>query len=243
MAVIATKIDTPKLRKAVLENKKYISSKVIELEFKNIEPEEMHFAAGQFVNLMPAEGIFRSYSIVSDYKDTKNFLLAIDVSHEGVGANYVKKLNVGDVITFVGPSGRFILREPLADNLFFYATGTGIAPFIPMLWALSDIKYNGNVNVYFGVRNKEDLFYEELFKDFENKLSNIKVSFYLSGNAENLDFTNNSYRKGRITLSLGNGPITESQYYICGNSNMVNEVSSSLKTKGLSDEFIFTESF
>ena len=57
----------------------------------------------------------------------------------GVASNYLCDLQVGDEVRVTGPSGKkFLLPENQADwNYLFFATGTGIAPGLTYLTAIS----------------------------------------------------------------------------------------------------------
>ena len=88
-------------------------------EFEHVTPLEMDFRSGQFISLKAAEMAFRPYSIATDYKNKKSLSIIVSVDHEGVGANYLKQLKVGDEVKYLGPSGLFKLKEPYAQNLYF----------------------------------------------------------------------------------------------------------------------------
>ena len=107
---------------------------------KLINPEIKPFRPGQFCSIRVAEGFFRAYSIASDYKNFSEYKFLVSIAHEGIGANFFRNIKLGDEIDFLGPNGHFFIQNPIADNLIFCATGTGIAPFIPMIQFLIDNK-------------------------------------------------------------------------------------------------------
>ena len=127
-------MDLPKKRLAFVENKIQLTDKVCELTLRHHEP--MNFVPGQFINLHPLPNVYRAYSIASIADDNRHIKLLIENGHEGIGSNYVKLLKIEDQVDFIGPSGRLKLKEPLNTKLYFFATGTGIAPFISMFHKL-----------------------------------------------------------------------------------------------------------
>jgi ferredoxin-NADP reductase len=74
-------------------------------------------------------------------------------------------LKPGEEISCQGPFGGFILRPPMRDSIFI-ATGSGIAPFRPMLhWLLSDPPQHQGKELWrvFGNRTEGDLYYHHEF--------------------------------------------------------------------------------
>jgi NAD(P)H-flavin reductase len=115
---------------------------VREIELTLEEPGEIHFAPGQFVSFeierpglpFPAT---RPYSIASAPTSRHVIELVLNRVPGGPGSEYLFGLREGDLTTFRGPVGTFILRNSHRD-LLFVATGTGIAPIRSMLWFLAD---------------------------------------------------------------------------------------------------------
>ena len=60
-----------------------------------------------------------------------------------------------------GPHGFFTLDPQHTGDVVFAATGTGLAPVLPMLAELSQRQEAGRREVYWGLRREEDLFVPE----------------------------------------------------------------------------------
>lgn len=225
--------------KSIVANKSWASSKALKISVEHIEPLHVEFTPGQFISLKVSKDLYRAYSICSSCEDTRRFSLIIDAKHMGIGASYVRSLKIGDVIEFVGPSGRLELKKPLPENLYFYATGTGIAPFISMLYKLEKEAYKGNIFLYHGVRQKDEMLFIDTLKKFSNSLENLTYEIYISQ-----DFIDPPYKTGRITHTIDTREHKEnSNVYICGNPYMVTEVKNILLRKGFPEKNIFYEGF
>jgi len=232
-------VDLPKRLKAEVKAIFVLSPKAVQLDFVYADGLEINFKPGQFYSMKVADFKFRSYSIYSDSADKKGFSLVIEVAHNGVGANYIKTLKVGDTVDFVGPAGRFALRPPLPNNLYFFATGTGLAPFISMFYNLREEGYAGNVWLYFGIRHENEMILKEYLDDFAKTMPNFNYEVCVS-QPESADF---SGTKGRITQKVDEVKTEDSQYYICGNPFMLNETSELLAKRGIPDDKVIKEGF
>ena len=134
------------------------------------------FIPGQFVTLdLPIHEKpnkrWRSYSIASWPDGTNVFELVIVLDKKGAGTPYLfNETSIGSELTFRGPQGVFILKEPLDKDIFMICTGTGIAPFRSMINHIknNNIAHN-NIYLVFGCRTKNTLLYfDELSKLQEN---------------------------------------------------------------------------
>jgi len=223
---------------AVVESKKTLNSKVVEFVFKLTSPPEIAFLPGQFINLKVGETCFRSYSISSDagIKDSISILAAVD--HDGIGSNYLKNLSVGQEITFIGPSGRFILPELLAESLVFIATGTGIAPILSMLSSLSHSKCESAIKVYFGVKVCEEIFKKDILDKMASELPNFSYEICMSREQA----TEKNTKQGRVTNFI-EIQRENTQYLICGHPDMVQDTLNMLVENGIPANNIFHEMF
>lgn len=224
----------PILRKATVSDKKQLNSKVLEVTLKPIEV--YTFRPGQF-NSIKVGNAFRSYSVASLVSDN-SFKNIISVGHAGLGSDFFKQSIVGDVVEFIGPTGRFYLNEPLKKHVLFLATGTGLAPFMPMFEHLA---LQGNigsfVKLYFGVRTKQELFYLDKLQDL--KAHNNWFDFEICLSQELTD----SFIKGRITNNYTLTDPANTQAYLCGNPFMIEQNILKLRSLGLEDSDIFYEKF
>ncbi len=213
-----------------------LNASAIELELE--KPLNFTYKIGQFISVKVSEKNFRAYSLASHPNEYVLKVVAA-VGHEGLGANYLKNINIDEEISFIGPSGRFFMADSPAPNILFLATGTGIAPFIPMLREL--IEYNKapktKIQLFFGETQEKELFYMDLLKNFKNSFSGFDFKICLS--QEN----NPNYEFGRITGKYTIFDPLNTQVYVCGHPNMVVENVALLKQMAIPENQIFQERF
>jgi ferredoxin-NADP reductase len=233
---------TTRLRSRVL-----VATDVYDLIFDVIQPERVVFKAGQFVTLPvgtdPAgQQIRRSYSIasMSDHSEELRFL--IRAIPGGVATDFFLRMLVGSEVPMTGPHGFFVLSPAHPGDVVFGATGTGVAPVMPMLRELAGREPGepGRRLVYWGVRHESDLFLvpeiEGLCRD-----AGAELMVYLSQAAEGW-----TGRRGRISPAiLAELPALEAPtFYLVGNGAMITEIKAGLVAAGVDrKKQIRTEAF
>ncbi|MEZ6255684.1 MAG: FAD-dependent oxidoreductase [Patescibacteria group bacterium] len=185
---------------------------------------------GQFVSLQVAQNTYRSYSICASNIKNGVFSIVAAVAHDGIGSTYLKSLECGHAIDFIGPAGRFIL-SPLSmnTNIVFVSTGTGIAPFMTMLDTLLQFDYKHKVTFIHGARYEHELLFLEEIETYSKSIDNFESILCVSSSDK------------RVTSVL---PISSNvHYYLCGNPNMVEDAKSLLAQNNIGADCIFTEKF
>ncbi len=204
------------------------------------------FDAGQFVNILIPEtperkALKRAYSIASP-PIWKGYLdLCIKLVPGGIGTGYAWTLKEGDKLTIQGPLGRFTAPKPLPKKIVYISTGTGIAPFRSTIHVL--LKENAPVEIWniFGNRFVEDILYKEEFEELAKKHSNLHNVFTVSRpkpgqwNGET-EYVQNMLKK-YITSPA------DTSIYICGLTNMINEVNKTALEIGFTKEQIHFEKY
>jgi CDP-4-dehydro-6-deoxyglucose reductase, E3 len=220
--------------KAFVRSVADLTADVREIELELIAPTEISFAAGQFISFEVHAPewpypITRSYSIASDPGDRVRVRLLLNLVPGGRLSPYLFGLRVGDDVTFRGPLGTFCLR-PSARDLLFVATGTGIAPVRSMLHSLASEQSARSVTLFWGLRTRADLYYQEELARLAERLPAFSYVTTLSRPDE-------SWLGSRGTVT----PLVESRIatvanldaYVCGNEAMIKDVTAVLKRKGL----------
>jgi len=225
-----------------LKEKTPISKTVLKLVF-DLSGHDFEYKAGQFVMVNIDDKIKRAYSIASAPCFSKNELVfIIDTAPGGIGSDYFKKLSIGDIISFNGPFGKFGLSEYLEKDLYFIATGTGIAPLISMIDELSVMKESEmkRIHLILGTRTIDDLIY----KDWAlNLLENGKIDSYNVYLSRDIS-TENNIHKGYVSdhfskiINLEN-----SQYFLCGRRQIIEDIRDKLLNLNVKKDYIFTEGF
>lgn len=210
---------------------------VVLLKIKCIAPDTIDFVPGQFINIEVVEGTYRPYNICSAKTKTDEFSVVVNTSRPGQGTAFFIKIGVNDMISFIGPSGRFNFHDPDNKKLFFIATSSGIAPFIPMIQNNITKHPNNMFSLLFGVRTQEDVFFYDWIKRMaEHK--NFTYKICLSGEKSPIG---DDFYLGRVTKLLEEVAINNADYYICGSPQMVEDAKRVISTKVFDNVTVYTE--
>lgn len=214
---------------------------VFETTFETDKP--LEFSAGQFVSIIiPGAGpkgrdLRRAYSIASA-PETRPIELCVKLVEEGPGTNYLYQLRPGDTFKMMAPYGDFVYEAKPNRNACFISTGTGIAPFRAMLTSKFYQDHPAaQALCLLGVRTEDELLYLDTFKEFPH------IEFVAAVSQPQTTWTG---FKGRVTdylrsLETKNYPWLETEYYLCGNGAMIQEVKAFLQEKGVNKDSIHQE--
>jgi len=198
-----------------------ISPSVFLLHIEKLHP----FVPGQVVALTISEGIhWRLYSIASGTGD-KHIRILFKVVAGGELTASLAALKIGDTVLVSRPFGSF---RGDVSQAFWIATGTGIAPFISMY--LSGLGKN-KILVH-GGRSSSSFYFENEF----NALGNNYIRCCSGSKGEGLYY-------GRVTAYLKSiEKLPENHnYYLCGSTEMVNDVRGILLERTIAFNRIFAE--
>ncbi len=214
------------LQSAKVIEKKYLTDDVIELRL-NVE----NFSAkpGQYVSMQMQDWkgtFYRNYSITEFSQN--HFVLTIKILEDGRGGKFLKKLKINKTLNYIWALWGFVLQENKKPKVFF-ATGTGLSPAIAMFDALWD---DVEKKLYFWVRDKSEVFYEEKFKKYKN----FEYKIFLSQQ------DHPDYHYGRVNQEI-ESISKESEVYMCGNPKMTDQVTHELKMQWHDEDQIFSEWF
>ncbi len=147
---LADPVPQPPRLSAVLRRREEVAQQVWALVLEL--PEPIDFAPGQFARVDVAPGQWRDYSIAR--LDGRDLTLLIDTAFGGVGGEFVASVAQGDPVSLRAPLGEFRLMESPRPKVFI-ATGTGLAPLLPMLQQLADQRHSLPVQLFFGCATRD----------------------------------------------------------------------------------------
>ena len=191
-----------------------------------LERGNMQFKSGQHI-LVGLEGELnlREYSIYSGENDDFLEILVKEVLGGNV-SHQLKQCKTGQLLQVNGPFGSFGLEkfDISSGKLVFIASGTGIAPFHSFVRSYSGIDYI----LFHGVRYNNEAYERSDYDPSRYFLCTSKES-----NGSNI---------GRVTRFIRSYPLALNMlFYLCGNNNMIYEVSHILQDRGVPPENIFSE--
>ncbi|MBN1349632.1 2Fe-2S iron-sulfur cluster binding domain-containing protein [candidate division KSB1 bacterium] len=220
------------------------------LRLNLIEPEEITFKAGQYIQLITKpyngvkESVSRAYSIASPSYEKKYIDLMIRLVPEGICTTWVHQhLREKEIVNIVGPMGDFYLREG-AGEIIMVAGASGMAPIISLLEEIAARKIERNVTYFFGAVAKRDLFFTEEIAALKKRLPNFQYIPTLSQSQPGDAWEGET---GLITQPLEryikNHDTSQSQVYMCGSPGMINACIAVLNKNSIQNERIYYDPF
>ena len=230
------------------------------LTFKDFHIESKYVSEWKKYNLMEltAKGIkpgFRAYSLANPPHDNGIMMMNVRIATPppgtegippGFGSSFVFNLKPGDKVIMSGPYGDFMARD--TDNeMCFIGGGAGMAPLRShILHQLDGIHTQRKISFWYGARSRKEMFYDEVFKDLDQRYDNFSFHIALSRPGKEDNWTGLT---GFIHNHLCNdylcshGDPTEIEYYLCGPPPMIDSIINALYDLGVEDEMIFYDKF
>ncbi len=157
--------------------------------------------------------------------------LLVSTSTGGQGSQFANSARVGEVTTIELPLGRYGLTPP-GKRRVFVATGTGLAPLLPMFRTLADAGELDQATLLFGCRGAET----DLTRQLDDPLPGQLLRCYSREDSAEA-------RRGRVTDALAQFDFApaETEFYLCGSGAMVADCQALLASRGA--EHLFTEPY
>jgi ferredoxin/flavodoxin---NADP+ reductase len=188
--------------------------------------EGMKFRAGQRIIVgVKGELNQRDYSIYSGENDEHLEILVREIP-DGIVTPLLIHCMTGQLLDVNGPFGSFFPdpAEILSGKYIFIASGTGISPFHSIVRSNPQIDYT----LFHGVRYIGEAYESDHYDPARYVLCTSQESF--------------RGQQGRVTRFLSQYPVKKDMlFFLCGNSNMIREVTLNLRSRGIPAEDIITE--
>lgn len=217
-----------------------LSPRVKQIKWKPKVDRLYPFVPGQFsiIHFPKINGNmpYRSYSIAG-VQEGNIVEFCISYKEGGAATALLWEMKEGDLLEITEAKGEFTLREPFAKRIIFIATGTGIAPFKPMITELLK-QSHANIDLVYGNRYLEDILYHDFWNTLERETAQFNYHPILSREIiEN--------RKGYVHEIYPHliDSDEKTQFYICGWNQMIKETRKNLKAMGYSRKEYFIESY
>lgn len=226
---------------ATLKKKEKLTSNIYKYIFK-VDDTNLDFKSGQFIMLHLPNKVKRAYSIASVKNDLNEFSLIVEIIPNGLGSTFFFGMEVSDSAEFSGPFGKFILPEEVSDELYFIATGTGIAPIASMIEDLVISKrYIGRkIHLIFGTQTSDKLFYKDWATNLLLNGFIASYDVYLSRETSKEENIHEGYLTNYFEDNIVN---TNAQFFICGSNHVVKAVVDKLTLIGVSDLNLYQERY
>ena len=195
----------------------------------------------------------RNYSLASNPAKDKDLRFNVRIAlppegqnySAGVGSSYVFKLKPGDMVNAYGPFGDFHIKET-EKEMVYIGGGAGMAPLRSHLTNLLESKNSDRkISYWYGARSKNEVYYEDVFRDLDKEKDNFSFHCALSEAAS----SEGNYETGYIhevvdRLYLSQHPDVKSiEFYLCGPPVMVDACRKLLRDYGVDDSNIAHDEF
>ena len=164
----------------------------------------------------------------------------------GIASSYIFNLKAGDRVVLSGPYGDFFVKDTDRE-MCYVGGGAGMAPLrSQILHQLLEVKTQRKMTFWYGARSKQEMFYDDEFKELEKRFENFS---YYTALSEPQPEDNWEGLTGFIHQCLLDKYLadhedpTEIEYYICGPPPMLNAMLKMLDGLGVEREMIAFDDF
>ncbi len=222
---------------------------VREIRLGLVEPSEIDFRAGQYVQVsVPGRGepVFRAYSVASAPEERREIELLVRLVPGGVCSTYLHGVEPGDEVTFTGPYGEFDLDEDESTELVLVAGGCGIAPIRSIIRHVCAGWPDRRSWLFFGARSEEDLFNLDEFRGLADTHPGFEFHCALSAPAPadewdgEVGFIHESVERHMPSVR---GKGKRCQAFLCGPKPMLEASIRVLRAKGVRGDRIYYDEF
>jgi phytoene dehydrogenase-like protein/ferredoxin-NADP reductase len=205
-------------KRATLVAKTALTPTIWRLEF-DLDA-SIRFVPGQYVKLRVARFEWRDYSIAA--AADRRLTLLVSTRTGGDGSLYAAAVEPGATTEIEGPLGGYHL-ERNTHRKVFVATGTGLAPFLPMFDEMAGAGELGAAELYFGCRT--------MAEDITRALAPLPPRTTVCASRD--EASNYAFR-GRVTAAVSGLAFdpASTDFYVCGSAAMVADCRAILQSAG-----------
>ena len=231
-----------------------------EIDFKDFFVADKYRAAWEQFGLWALhargeEPVFRAYSLANPPSEKRRLVFTIRIATPppgakdippGIGSSYVFSLKEGDRVTLSGPYGDFFVK-PTDREMCFVGGGAGMAPMrCHILHQLLDVGTKRKMTFWYGARSRQEMFYDETFKELEQRFANFSYHVALS-DPQPQDrwegYTGFIHKVALDNYLAAHPDPSEIEYYLCGPPMMIAAVQQMLDSLGVEPEMIAFDDF
>nr|KAF6382656.1 hypothetical protein mPipKuh1_009004 [Pipistrellus kuhlii] len=190
--------------------------------------------------------IQRAYTPISPANAEGYFEVLIKCYQTGLMARYVESLRAGDTAFWRGPFGNFFYKPNQYGELLMLASGTGLAPMVPLLHSITDNAEDETFVTLVGCFKTFEGIYLKTFLQEQARFWNVRTFFVLSqeSSPEQLPW---SYREktrfGRLGQDLVDellGSCRRKPFaLVCGSAEFTKDMAGCLLRAGLAEDSYF----
>nr|HQC72768.1 FAD-binding oxidoreductase [Candidatus Competibacteraceae bacterium] len=226
-----------------VERRELLAPDVMRLYLKLPSTERLQFLAGQYVDILLADGRRRGFSLANPPHADE--LLELHVRHVpgGFFTGFVfERMKDKALLRFQGPLGTFFLREDSPRPIILVGGGTGFAPLKGMLEHAFHVGLQRSLHLYWGARARVDLYLDELPRQWAAQHAHFRYTPVLSEPDAGEDWPG---RSGWVHEAVAADYPDLSGYdvYMSGPPAMIEAAKPVFAARGLPAEQLFYDAF
>jgi Na(+)-translocating NADH:ubiquinone oxidoreductase F subunit len=202
----------------------------------------------------PAGGQRNNYSLASNRSTERVLRFNVRIAtpppgqqcDPGVGSSYIFSLKPGDLVTAIGPFGDFHIK-PTQREMIYIGGGAGMAPLRAHLSDLLETQHTARkISFWYGARSRQEIFYDDYFRDLAEKHHNFNFQLSLSAPLETDEWPGHNGFIHDVVFEhyLEDHPNpAAAEYYLCGPPMMIKACTRMLNNLGVPDAQIAYDEF
>ncbi len=226
-----------------VERRELLAPDVMRLYLRLPSVERLQFLAGQYVDILLADGRRRSFSLANPPHADDLLELHVRRVPGGFFTDYVfDKMKEKALLRFQGPLGTFFLREDSPRRIILIGGGTGFAPLKGILEHAFHIGLGRPLHLYWGARAKVDLYLDGLPRRWEAEHPNFRYTPVLS---EPRPEDGWGGRTGWVheAVAADYPDLSGHEVYMSGPPPMIRAAKPAFAARGLPEERLYYDSF
>mgnify|MGYP001203128912 CR=1 FL=1 len=228
-----------------------LSQSTLWFRFERNDGELVSFEPGQFFRFEFSDkaGDFeRAYSPCNfgqGVADTPYLDLVVSYVDGGRASQYLFHCDEGIAATVGGPFGRLVVPKKLPARLFLVATSVGIAPFMPILRALTPAMQARELEVVllFGARTRDEFLFRQEIAAIDGQFDcfTLRICYSRESLVDSKAFEFSGHVTGQV-VSFSPDPDSDT-FLLCGNPQMVDDCFALLRNMGFSARQVVREKY
>jgi NAD(P)H-flavin reductase len=211
------------------------------VEVRLVPDSPIEFYSGQYVTIVRADGLARSYSVASLPEDGELELHIRKIPNGAMSGWFHDQARPGDRVTVIGPSGECFYVPGREDQpLLLAGTGTGLAPLYGILRDAIARGHRGSIYLFHGALHAGGLYLVDELREIAR--ANTQVSYVpsvLRGEAEQ------GLVVGALDQAIAQRIPNFSGWrgYVCGDPGIVQSLKMKLFLAGMASKDIHADAF
>jgi len=226
---------------ARVESMEKFTPEIMRLRLRLPKAARLQFLAGQYIDIIQADGKRRAFSIASAPAETDFIELHIKhVSGGGFTGHVFEAMHPKEILRFEGPLGTFFIRRSSERPIVLMGGGTGFAPLKSMVEELIEAGDARPVRLFWGVQTENDLYARTLISQWGARHPDLRFTPVLMDPAP--EWTG---ERGLVheTVLRNVDQLADHDVYMSGPPAMVSAGRSAFLAAGVPEDRLFYDSF